>query len=51
MQHGGLGFEALQFGVNKTQALELGFGIVREAVEVVVAIVDFDGGHGGGGWT
>ena len=46
MQHGGLGGEALQLGVHKLQAGELGAGLGREAVEVVVAVVDFDAGHG-----
>ena len=47
LQHGGLGLQTLQLGIDKLQALQLRFCFIREAIEVVVAVVDFDGGHGG----
>ena len=47
LQHCRLGCKALQLGVYKLQAGELGFSVCRECVEVVVLVVDFDGGHSG----
>jgi hypothetical protein len=34
LQYGGLGLQALQLGIDKLQALQLRFGLIREAVGV-----------------
>ena len=46
LQHSSLGLQAGQFSIDKLQALQLRFGLVREGIEVVGLVVYGDGGHG-----
>ena len=45
LQHSGLGLQALQFSIDKLQALQLLFGLCGEGVYVVGFVVDGDGWH------
>ena len=45
LQDGGFCVQALEFGVDELQAQQLGLGFVGELVEVVLLVIDFDGGH------
>jgi hypothetical protein len=53
LQYGGLGLQALEFGVTKLQTDELGFGLFGEGFDFVGLVVYGDGGHDfsfGWGW-
>ena len=45
-QHGQGGVEVGNFGVDKAQVGDLGFGFVRELTDIVGFVVDGEGCHG-----